>query len=66
MSGTADAASGYTELFAAMRKLNSEAARMSGNQKTLLAHNSQLVRLTTDFREVHGDLQKAGEGKPKS
>ena len=56
----------YSQLFAAVEKLNSEAAKLAENQKTLLTHNSQVVTLVEDFRAVQRNFQKAASGKPTS
>ena len=64
MSGNEEVA--YSQLFAAMKRLNTQAAKMSENQKSLLAHNSKMVELVNDFEAVQKKLQQAGEGKPKS
>ena len=51
----------YSQLFIAVEKLNSEAAKMAENQKALLSHNSQVVSVVEDFRTVQRNLQKAGK-----
>ena len=48
-----------------MEKLNTEAAKMAENQKSLPAsHNAQVVQLVEDFRTVQQNLKTSG--KPSS
>ena len=54
----------YSQLFAAVQKLNSQAAKVAENQKPVLAHNSQVVALVEDFRTVQDNFKKAASGKP--
>ena len=54
----------YSQLHAAMEKLNTEAAKMAENQKSLLSHNAQVVQLVEDFRTVQQNLKTSG--KPSS
>lgn len=54
----------YSQLFAAVEKLNSQAAKVAEDQKAVLAHNSQVVSLIEDFRTVQDNFKKAASGKP--
>jgi len=56
----------YSSLYAAMEKLNAEAAKMAENQKPLLAHNAKVVELVEDFRTVHQNFKKTTSGKPSA
>ena len=56
----------YSQLHAAMEKLNKEAAKMAENQKLLLSHNAQVVQLVEDFRTVQQNLKKTTSGKPSA
>ena len=56
----------YSQLHAAMEKLNTEAAKMAENQKSLLSHNAQVVQLVEDFRTVQQNLKMTTSGKPSS
>ena len=56
----------YSQLHAAMEKLNTEAAKMAENQKSLLSHNAQVVQLVEDFRTVQQNLKKTTSGKPSA
>ena len=56
----------YSQLHAAMEKLNTEAAKMAENQKSLLFHNAQVVQLVEDFRTVQQNLKKTAAGKPSA
>ena len=56
----------YSQLHAAMEKLNTEAAKMAKNQKSLLSHNVQVVQLVEDFRTVQQNLKMTTSGKPSS
>ena len=56
----------YSQLDAAMEKLNTEAAKMAENQKSLLSHNVQIVQLVEDFRTVQQNLKMTISGKPSS
>ena len=56
----------YSQLDAAMEKLNTEAAKMAENQKSILSHNVQVVQLVEDFRTVQQNLKMTTSGKPSS
>ena len=56
LSGVDMSESEYSQLHAAMEKLNTEAAKMAENQKSLLSHNAQVVQLVEDFRTVQQNL----------
>ena len=55
----------YSQLHAAMEKLNTEAAKMAEKQKSLLSLNAQVVQLVEDFRTVQQNL-KTTSGKPSA
>ena len=66
LSGVDMSESEYSQLHAAMEKLNKEAAKMAENQKLLLSHNAQVVQLVEDFRTVQQNLKKTTSGKPSA
>ena len=66
LSGVDMSESEYSQLHAAMEKLNTEAAKMAENQKSLLSHNAQVVQLVEDFRTVQQNLKKTTSGKPSA
>lgn len=66
LSGVDMSESEYSQLHAAMEKLNTEAAKMAENQKSLLSHNAQVVQLVEDFRTVQQNLKKTTSGKPST
>jgi len=48
----------YSSLYAAMEKLNAEAAKMAENRKLLLARNAKVVELVEDFRTLRQNFKK--------
>ena len=66
LSGVEMSDSEYSQLYAAMEKLNTEAAKMAENQKSLLSHNALVVQLVEDFRTVQQNLKKTTSGKPSA
>ena len=56
----------YSQLFGAVQKLNSQAAKVAENQKSVLAHNSKVASLTEEFRTVQDNFKKAASGKPST
>ena len=65
LSGVDMSESEYSQLHAAMEKLNTEAAKMAENQKSLLSHNAQVVHCVEDFRTVQQNFKKTS-GKPSA
>ena len=64
LSGLEMSESEYSQLHAAMEKLNTEAAKMAENQRSLLSHNAQVLQLVEDFRTVQQNLKKTMLVKP--